>query len=125
MGRFWHPLCPEGIYPDPMHILDLAIIPDLAISLLLDWSDTAAYIDLPSRQKRLDHLASMYKAWVGNDRDRVNRKLFTTETLKPGSTAFAAVSQHYISAAGARGFIIWLAKVAEEFATEPRDEADL
>ena len=114
-----------GLFPDPMHLVDLAIIPDLAISLLLDWTDTGAYIALPSRQKRLDHLAALYKDFVGNDSDRCSKKLFTTEVLKPGSSAFVAVSQHYISAAAARGLLIWMAKVAQEFASETRVQADL
>ena len=99
-----------------MHIVDLAIIPDLAISLLLDWSDNRDFVNLGSRHARLDWLASRYRAFVGNDSDRANWKLFTVEVLKPGATSFASVSQHYLSAAAAKGLLIWLTKMAQEYA---------
>ena len=115
----------EGIYPDAMHLVDLSITPDLTISLLLDWSDDSTYIQQPTRQKRLDHLAGVYRQWVGNESDRANRKLFTTEVLKPGANAFASISQHYLSAAAARGFLVFLCKVAEQFAQTNGAPVDL
>ena len=108
-----------------MHLVDLSVIPDLAISVLLDWTDSNAYVDQPTRQKRLDHFADAYRDWVGNTSDRVNRKLFTTDILKPGASSFTAVSQHYISAAAARGLIVFLSKVAEQYAREPGAPLDL
>ena len=108
-----------------MHLVDLSVIPDLAISVLLDWTDSTAYVDEPSRQKRLDCFADAYRDWVGNASDRVNRKLFTTDVLKPGASAFAAVSQHYVSAAAARGLIVFLSKVAEQYARELGAPLDL
>ena len=108
-----------------MHLVDLSIIPDLAISVFLDWTDSDVYVDQPTRQKRLDHFAAAYRDWVGNTSDRVNRKLFTTDVLKPGASAFTAVSQHYISAAAARGLIVFLSKVAEQYAREHGAPLDL
>ena len=114
-----------GIFPDCMHIIDLAVTPDMAIALLLDWTDTSRLIDLPSRPARLEWLSRAYREWVGNASDRASSKLFTTEILKPGGSTFATVSQHYVSAAAARGLLIFLAKMAQQFAEEHGTEEDL
>lgn len=108
-----------------MHIIDLAVTPDMAIAVLLDWTDTNRLIDLPSRPARLEWLSQAYREWVGNTSDRASPKLFTTEILKPGGAAFATVSQHYVSAAAARGLLIFLAKMAQQFAEEHGTEDDL
>ncbi|CAE7230957.1 GIP [Symbiodinium sp. CCMP2592] len=108
-----------------MHIIDLATIPDLAIALLLDWTDTNRLIDLPSRPARLEWIGKAYRDWVGNDSDRVNAKFFSSEILKPGGTSYTSVSQHYISAAAARGFLIFLEKLARQFAEDHGSEDDL
>ncbi|CAE7280495.1 unnamed protein product [Symbiodinium sp. CCMP2592] len=113
------------IFPDPMHIIDLTIVPDLAIALLLDWTDDKKFVDESSRQLRLQRLGEDYRSWVGNSSDRANQKLFTVDVLKPGSNAFAAVSQHFISAAAARGLLVWLSKVADHFASENPSREDL
>ena len=108
-----------------MHIVDLALIPDIAISLLLDWTDDRSFIDKQHRQQRLDHLGQLYRSWAGNDSDRVNPKLFSTDVLKPGASSFAAVSQHYISAAAAKGLLIWLSMIAGQFADRDPTEQNL
>ena len=100
-----------------MHLIDLSTTPDLAISVLLDWTDTREFIDLPTRSQRLQRLQEVYKTWVGNDSDRANPKLFSVEVLKPRATSFASISQHYLSAAAARGFLVWLSLVASHFAS--------
>ena len=107
-----------------MHIIDLAIILDLAISLLLDWTDTR-YINAARRQLRLNELAASYRSWAGNDSDRCNKKLFTEKVLKPGGAGFAMVLQHYVSAAAARGLIIWLSKMANQYAATHGEHQDL
>ena len=115
----------QVFFPGPMHIIDLAIIPDLAIALLLDWTDTNRLIDLPSRPARLEWIGKAYRDWVGNDSDRVNAKFFSPEILKPGGTSYTSVSQHYISAAAARGLLIFLEKLARQFAEDHGSEDDL
>ena len=108
----------KGIFPDPMHLIDLSTTPDLAISVLLDWTDSREFIDLPNRTQRLERLRDVYKNWVGSNSDRANPKLFSVEVLKPRATRFASISQHYLSAAAARGFLVWLSIVASHFAAE-------
>ena len=109
--------CSSGIYPDPMHNIDLSTVPDMAISCLLDWTDSQDFLAGPNRSARLQVLYENYREFIGNDEDRADRKLFTVEILKPLGTAFASVSQHYLSAAAARGLLLWMAKVAQHFAT--------
>ncbi|CAE7219287.1 unnamed protein product [Symbiodinium microadriaticum] len=108
-----------------MHIIYLATVPDLAIALLLDWTDTNRLIGLSTRPARLECFAKAYREWVGNDSDRVSAKFFTTEILKPGGTSYTSVSQHFISAASARGLLIFLEKMARQFAEEHGTEDDL
>ena len=48
----------QGIWPDTMHLLHLAIIPDLLIGFLLDMSDCA-----PARDRQLALLFESYRAW--------------------------------------------------------------
>ncbi|CAE7334978.1 GIP [Symbiodinium sp. CCMP2592] len=99
-----------------MHNIDLAVIPDLAISLLLDWTDNQDYVAGPHRPTRLRALYESYNNFIGRDIDRADAKLFNAEVLKPNSNTFVSVSQHYLSAAAARGLLVWMAKVAEDFA---------
>ena len=80
-----------GIFPDPMHNIDLAAIPDMAIACLPDWTDNEDFVAGPNRSARLQVLYENYREFVGNDSDRADKKLFTVEILKPLGTAFASV----------------------------------
>ncbi|CAE7248698.1 unnamed protein product [Symbiodinium sp. CCMP2456] len=99
-----------------MHNIDLAVIPDLAISLLLDWTDNKDYVAGQYRPTRLRALYDSYNNFIGRELDRADPRLFSAEVLKPNSNKFINVSQHYLSAAAARGLLVWLAKVSQDFA---------
>ena len=49
--------CPWRIYPDVMHLVHLAVMPDVIVSCLCDLSDGA------SREHDLANLWQSYKAW--------------------------------------------------------------
>ena len=115
----------SGIFPDPMHNIDLAAIPDCAVSLLLDWTDGTEFVSGASRAERLKELHRIYRDFMANDPDRASPKLFSVEVLKPGASAYVSVSQHYLAAAAARSFVIFLAKLAEQFCEQSATQANL
>ena len=52
----------QGILPDSMHLIALALIPDIAVSLLCDLSDG------PQREQSLSELFEDYRAWSESQR---------------------------------------------------------
>eukprot|EP00439_Symbiodinium_sp_Y106_P019433 s9552_g2.t1 len=66
-----------------MHIIDLTIVPDLAIALLLDWTDNKKFVDESSRQLRLQKLGEDYRSWVGNTSDRANQLRCSNQDRMP------------------------------------------
>ena len=91
-----------------MHILHLAIFPDVLISLLCDLTD-----DVRSRDAELDILWSNYKVWCDGQAvpDRASRKLFSSAILKPNAREYATISQKLLSATAARYMIFWLGQL--------------
>ena len=53
----------QGIYPDIMHIVHLAVGMDAVASLLLDLVDFPGLIDGGTRDQRLAKLWENYKEW--------------------------------------------------------------
>ena len=91
-----------------MHILHLAIFPDVLISLLCDLTD-----DVRSRDAELDILWNNYKVWCDGQAvpDRASRKLFSSAILKPNAREYATISQKLLSATAARYMIFWLGQL--------------
>ena len=107
-----------GILPDQMHLVHLAIGPDCITSALLDWSDTAKYIQGSSRDKRLEGLFESDRTWCEqqNVTDRASRKLFTVQILKPEGWKFVEPSQKILNATSCRYMLFWFCGIAKLFA---------
>ena len=60
----------QGIYPDLLHILDLALYTDMIASTFLEWSEPGIF-EGRSRDDRLLKLFAWYREWC-----RENRSLF-------------------------------------------------
>lgn len=58
----------QGIYPDLLHILDLAIYFDMYASSFLHWTDTANKFPGRSRDQRLVELYKRYITWCVDNR---------------------------------------------------------
>ena len=69
----------RGIYPDLLHICDLAIFVDMTIaSSLLCWTDRRDLFDGRSRDERLIQLYAKYLEWC-----KENRHLNSINTFSP------------------------------------------
>ena len=72
-NKFFYSTVPStnvpGIYPDLLHVLDLAIYCDVIASAFLEWSDKAGQpFDGRSRDERLLKLYSRYLVWCRENR---------------------------------------------------------
>ena len=90
-----------------MHLLHLAVYPDVICSLLCDLTDGR------TRDQDLSRLWDNYKTWCDEQGapDRAARKLFTAAILKPLAREYTSISQKLLSATAARYFIFWLAQL--------------
>ena len=61
----------QGIYPDLLHILDLALLCDMYSSSYLHWTDDQTIFEGRSRDERLLKLYKMYVKWCEENRDTV------------------------------------------------------
>lgn len=61
-------LHPQGIYPDLLHILDLAIYVDIYSSAFLHWTDDASFFDGRTRDERLLKMYTHYSKWCVENR---------------------------------------------------------
>lgn len=111
--------------PDMMHIVHLSLFADLAVSLLLDWTDNQQYLSASSRELRLDELWQSYRSWCEKAcvPDRCSRKLFRTSTLR-ATTAYVEISQKICSGTAARYAIFWFASMAQHFSNLQGDPLD-
>ena len=110
-----------------MHIVHLALGPDVITSSLLDWTDTTEFINESSRDRRLGALFENYREWCESQDypmgERAQRRLFSTNTLKPDSGIYVELSQKILNATACRYMLFWLASVANRFAVQmPTDE---
>ena len=67
----------QGIYPDLLHILDLALYTDMIASTFLEWSEPGIF-EGRSRDDRLLKLFAWYREWC-----RENRSLFFWDCWQP------------------------------------------
>lgn len=95
-----------------MHLLHLAIYPDVICGILCDLTDHTR-----TRDQELNRLWDNYKTWCDEQGvpDRAARKLFTSDILKPKAREYASISQKQLSATAARYFIFWLAHLMSSF----------
>ena len=132
-----------------MHIVHLAIIPDVLTSFLLDATDHG------EREAKLAEYWNNYRAWAESQgclyrvwknflliavytspfnyrtgratasrastglQDRCERKLFTSAVLKPKSENYLNISQQILSATGARYMILWLCNLVRSLLVDP------
>ncbi|CAE7654600.1 unnamed protein product [Symbiodinium microadriaticum] len=91
-----------------MHLVHLAVVPDVLCSLLLDLSDGAA-----RREDELNNLYNSYHSWCeeAGVPDRASKRLFSSATLHPGSRDYVAISQKLLSAHAARYAVFWMAQL--------------
>lgn len=112
-----------------MHVVHLALAPDAICSALMDWSDDQTYFLGTSRDKRLDAMFENYRQWCETCgypvSDRCQRRLFTTNILKPEGGKYVEVSQKTLSATAARYMVFWLNSVAQQFAENTTLDSDM
>lgn len=110
-----------------MHVTHLALGPDVITSCLLDWSDCAGYVDGASREKRLESLWKIYRSWCESCSvsDRAQRRLFTSNILKPDSGSYVEISQKTLSATASRYMIMWVSSLAKQFAETIGNDTDM
>ena len=111
-----------------MHVVHLALGPDVITSCLLDWSDTTSgHVAGNSREKKLETLWTSYRTWCesGNISERAQRRLFTSSILKPDSGVYVEISQKTLNATASRYMVFWLASLAKQFAESHGSDADL
>ena len=91
-----------------MHLLHLAIVPDVLGSLLCDLSDLA-----PKREAELQALYESYRTWCEETRVpyRAAKRLFSTATLHPNSKDYLSLSQKLLSGTAARYSVYWMAQL--------------
>ena len=114
----------ERVLPDWMHLVDLAISPDLIGSLLLDITDNGKVFAGLSRDLRLSSAFECYRNWCNVNRvqDRCMSRMFSTATLKPG-LVYPHISQRTMSATASRFVIQWLAGLMRQVAShDPCDD---
>ena len=58
----------KGIYPDLLHILDLALLVDMYASSYIVWTDTSVIFPGRSRDERLLELYKKYLKWCEDNR---------------------------------------------------------
>ena len=87
---------PWRIYPDVLHVLDLAVTPDSIASFLLFATDNARNRDA----------ARKYFKWaseIGLDSGYLaNPKLFSSKTLRASTSVYPSISQKFLKGAAAR-----------------------
>ena len=117
----------QGIYPDVMHIVHLALGIDVITSCLLDWSDDERLVPGNSRDKRLEWLWGSYWFWCEgqNLSERCQRKLFTAKGLKPEAGKYLEISQKTLNAMASRYMIFWVASMSNQFAIWTQLDADM
>ncbi|CAE7029879.1 unnamed protein product [Symbiodinium sp. CCMP2592] len=100
---------PWRIWPDTMHLLYLAVVPDVLGSILCDLTDG----NPAQREAELDNLWESYRSWCEESGvvDRAARRLFSSATLHPKSRDYLQISQKILSAAAARYAIFWLSSL--------------
>lgn len=123
----WPQPVQRGILPDVMHLVHLAIGPDVLVSLLLDWTDGNTYVQGNTRDKRLEVLFENYRQYCEENKigDRAARKLFTTQTLSPDSASYTEVSQKRLNATACRYMFFWACGIAMDYAVDPGTDADV
>ncbi|CAE7834919.1 unnamed protein product [Symbiodinium sp. CCMP2592] len=91
-----------------MHLLHLAIVPDVLGSLLCDLSDLA-----PKREAELQALYESYRSWCEETGvpDRAAKRLFSSATLHPNSKDYLSISQKLLSGTAARYSLFWMAQL--------------
>ena len=99
----------EGLYPDYMHMVHLAVAVDLITSMLLEITDDASIFSQASRERRLLHVWEAYREWAEQLKvgDRAGKRLFTTGVLR--NNKVVEVSQKILSATACRYMIMWAA----------------
>ena len=110
-----------------MHIVHLALGPDVITSCLLDWTDPPGYVEGSNREKRLESLWVSYRNWceTGGIGERAQRRLFTSNVLKPDSGTYCEISQKTLNATASRYMVFWLASLASQFAERSGSDVDM
>ena len=92
---------PWRIYPDVLHVLDLAVTPDSIVSFLLFATDNAR-----NRDAALGEIRRKYFKWaseIGLDSGYLaNPKLFSSKTLRASTSVYPSISQKFLKGAAAR-----------------------
>ena len=103
---------PWRIYPDVLHVLDLAIAPDSIGSFLLFATDNG------SRDQGLDTIRMQSFQWASEIKlgceYLANPKLFTSKVLQSSSTTYPAISQKFLKGAAARMMCYFICGLACE-----------
>ena len=112
-----------------MHITHLALATDVITSCLLDWTDDGFYYPGNSRDRRLSELWNSYRGWCETQDfalgDRAQRKLFTSNVLRPESGKYIEISQKTLNATGARYMLFWLSSIAKQIAEWSHTDQDM
>eukprot|EP00435_Cladocopium_sp_Y103_P060184 s308_g22.t1 len=113
---------PWRIYPDVLHVLDLAISPDSIASFLLFATASG------NRDHALTKIRQRYFEWASDMKldagYLANPKLFTQKILQSSSTSYPAVSQKFLKGAAARMMCYFICGMACEKASESDDLVD-
>ena len=114
---------PWRIYPDVLHVLDLAISPDSIASFLLFATAASG-----NRDHALSQIRRRYFQWASDMKldagYLANPKLFTQKILQPSSTTYPAVSQKFLKGAAARMMCYFICGMACERASGSDDLVD-
>ena len=115
--------CSSGLYPDVMHILHLAVIPDAVASVFLEYTDDESIFSGSKRDDRLEELWQLYRSWCedGQIAERAQRKLFSTAILK--NNQYVEISQKVMNATACRYMIFFLAVLGEMALQKLRPQA--
>lgn len=111
------------LLPDWMHIVDLAIAPDLIGSLILDITDSKTVYNGSSRDIRLTLAFTGYRDWCNANhvQDRCMARMFSRAVLLPG-LVYPHISQKTMSGTASRFVIQWLAGVMRQVASADASE---
>ena len=112
-----------GIFPDTLHILDLACSRDCVLSALIIWTHSGRG-QRPTRQEKLHSLRDEYLAWCRSAgvSEQASNKLWNAKVLMPKRGEFPEVSSKVMKGAACRFMVHWCAHEALRRAEVANDQ---